>query len=170
MRLAARVAAKVAVRVAVRILRMEAPKMMIVPCDRNPANSRGRRHFCDILPASRDRLRKWPKCRSSFTGFCRVHRKFDAGKPRRRRQHFTLRGAGKALPPGAGERSGPVPQRGFFREPGGSLNNHPRVLGLRELLISYGKSGYVALYSYEQRQDVVLVLAIPHQREAGYST
>jgi plasmid stabilization system protein ParE len=41
---------------------------------------------------------------------------------------------------------------------------------LRELSISYGKSGYVALYSYEQRQDVVLVLAIRHQREAGHST
>jgi len=41
---------------------------------------------------------------------------------------------------------------------------------MRELLISYGKSDYVALYSYEQRQDVVLVLAIRHQREAGYST
>jgi addiction module RelE/StbE family toxin len=46
----------------------------------------------------------------------------------------------------------------------------PREEGLRELLISYGKSGYVALYSYEQRQDVVLVLAIRHQREAGCST
>jgi plasmid stabilization system protein ParE len=39
---------------------------------------------------------------------------------------------------------------------------------LRELMISYGKSGYVALYSYEQRHDVVLVLTIRHQREAGY--
>ena len=52
------------------------------------------------------------------------------------------------------------------------LERHPLVgrpceEGLRELLISYGKSGYVALYSYEQRQDVVLVLAIRHQREAG---
>lgn len=55
------------------------------------------------------------------------------------------------------------------------LARHPFVgrpceEGLRELLISYGKSGYVALYSYEQKQDVVLVLAIRHQREAGYST
>ncbi len=55
------------------------------------------------------------------------------------------------------------------------LGRHPLVgrpceEGLRELLISYGKSGYVALYSYEQRHDVVLVLAIRHQREAGYST
>ena len=55
------------------------------------------------------------------------------------------------------------------------LGRHPLVgrpceEGLRELLISYGKSGYVALCSYEQREDVVLVLAIRHQREAGYST
>jgi plasmid stabilization system protein ParE len=54
------------------------------------------------------------------------------------------------------------------------LGRHPFVgrpceEGLRELLISYGKSGYVALYSYEQRQDVVLVLAIRHQRESGHS-
>ena len=54
------------------------------------------------------------------------------------------------------------------------LERHPFVgrpceEGLRELLISYGKSGYVALYSYEQSQDVVLVLAIRPQREAGYS-
>ncbi len=55
------------------------------------------------------------------------------------------------------------------------LGRHPLIgrpceAGLRELLISYGKSGYAALYSYEQGHDVVLVLAIRHQREAGYST
>ena len=55
------------------------------------------------------------------------------------------------------------------------LERHPFVgrpceESFRELLISYGKSGYVALYSYEPRQDVELVLAIRHQREAGYST
>lgn len=54
------------------------------------------------------------------------------------------------------------------------LGRHPLIgrqceVRLRELLISYGNSGYVALYSHEQRQDVVLVLAIRHQREAGYS-
>ncbi len=54
------------------------------------------------------------------------------------------------------------------------LERHPLVgraceQGLRELLISYGKSGYVALYSDEQREDVVLILAIRHQREAGYA-
>jgi addiction module RelE/StbE family toxin len=55
------------------------------------------------------------------------------------------------------------------------LERHPLIgrsceAGLRELVISYGESGYVALYSYERNQDVVLVLAIRHQREAGYST
>jgi len=55
------------------------------------------------------------------------------------------------------------------------LGRHPLIgrpceEGLREILISYGKSGYVALYSHEKPQDTVLVLAIRHQREAGYST
>jgi len=54
------------------------------------------------------------------------------------------------------------------------LERHPLIgrsceEGLWELRISYGKSGYMALYSYEQRDDVVLVLAIRHQREAAYS-
>jgi plasmid stabilization system protein ParE len=61
-----------------------------------------------------------------------------------------------------------------IRDGMGILERHPFIgrpceEGLKELLISYGKSGYVAIYSYEQRQDVVLVLAIRHQREAGYS-
>lgn len=53
------------------------------------------------------------------------------------------------------------------------LENHPLIgrsaeQGLKELVISRGKSGYVALYSYEQPQDTVLVLSVRHQREAGY--
>lgn len=53
------------------------------------------------------------------------------------------------------------------------LGNHP-LIGrnaeheLRELVISRGKSGCLALYSYESKQDVALVLSIRHQREAGY--
>lgn len=39
---------------------------------------------------------------------------------------------------------------------------------LRELVISRGGSGYVALYSLEDHHDTVLILAIRHQREAGY--
>lgn len=53
------------------------------------------------------------------------------------------------------------------------LENHPLIgrpaePGLRELVISRGKSGYIALYSYEQAQDTVLILAVRHQSEAGY--
>lgn len=39
---------------------------------------------------------------------------------------------------------------------------------LRELVIGRGASGYVALYKYLDGLDVVLVLAIRAQREAGY--
>lgn len=39
---------------------------------------------------------------------------------------------------------------------------------LRELIISHGKTGYIALYSYEAEQDAVLILAIRHQREVGF--
>jgi len=53
------------------------------------------------------------------------------------------------------------------------LANHPLIgrdveYGLQELVISRGKSGYLALYSYEANQDVVLVLSIRHQRDVGY--
>jgi plasmid stabilization system protein ParE len=40
--------------------------------------------------------------------------------------------------------------------------------GLRELLISFGASGYVVLYSHELAADAVLILAFRHQKEAGY--
>lgn len=36
----------------------------------------------------------------------------------------------------------------------------------RELLIDFGDSGYIALYRYEA--EVVTVLSLRHQREAGY--
>jgi plasmid stabilization system protein ParE len=39
---------------------------------------------------------------------------------------------------------------------------------LRELVISYGRTGYVALYRVSPRRDHVEILAIRHQREAGY--
>lgn len=53
------------------------------------------------------------------------------------------------------------------------LADHPLIgreveQGLRELVISRGRTGYVALYSLEARGDVVLVLTIRHQRESGY--
>ncbi len=53
------------------------------------------------------------------------------------------------------------------------LGRHPLIgrpveSGLHELVISRGRSGYIALYSFEQAHDAVLILAIRHQREAGY--
>jgi len=39
---------------------------------------------------------------------------------------------------------------------------------LRELIISYGHSGYVALYRFVIPADEVRILAIRHQREVGY--
>lgn len=53
------------------------------------------------------------------------------------------------------------------------LSSHPfigrRVLGeLRELPVSHGRSGYLVLYRVDAALDVVRVLRIRHQREAGY--
>ena len=39
---------------------------------------------------------------------------------------------------------------------------------LRELVISYGHSGYVALYRFVIARDEVRILAIRHQREVGF--
>ena len=50
------------------------------------------------------------------------------------------------------------------------LIGRPAEKGLHELLISRGKSGYAALYRYLEAADVVLVLALRHQREAGYQS
>ncbi len=48
------------------------------------------------------------------------------------------------------------------------LIGRPVESALRELVISRGRTGYIALYSFEEERDAVLVLAIHHQREAGY--
>jgi len=39
---------------------------------------------------------------------------------------------------------------------------------LRELIIEFGDSGYVALYRFQQDIDTVYLLAFRHQKEAGY--
>jgi len=39
---------------------------------------------------------------------------------------------------------------------------------LRELVIDFGDSGYIALYRYDPAADAVYVLAFRHQKEAGY--
>lgn len=56
-----------------------------------------------------------------------------------------------------------------------TLQQHPLIgrpveRGLRELLISRGRTGYVALYRYDPLTDRVLVLRIRHQREDGFES
>ena len=53
------------------------------------------------------------------------------------------------------------------------LAHHPLIgrmseSGLRELVISYGNTGYVALYWFVPERDEVIVLAVRHQRELDY--
>lgn len=53
------------------------------------------------------------------------------------------------------------------------LKHHPLVgrsveNGYRELVISRGRTGYVALYRYDVGGDVAVVLALRHQRESGF--
>lgn len=50
------------------------------------------------------------------------------------------------------------------------LIGRPAEHDMRELVISQGATGYVALYGYEVELDVVLILALRHQREAGFHT
>jgi plasmid stabilization system protein ParE len=40
--------------------------------------------------------------------------------------------------------------------------------GRRELVLSRGRFGYVAKYRWVPAEDVVLILAVRHQLEAGY--
>jgi plasmid stabilization system protein ParE len=54
------------------------------------------------------------------------------------------------------------------------LADHPllgRVAedGRRELVLSRGKYGYIAKYRWLRADDVVLILAVRYQREAGYT-
>ena len=48
------------------------------------------------------------------------------------------------------------------------LIGRPAELGYRELLISRGRTGYVALYEYAVERDSAIILAIRHQREGGF--
>jgi len=54
-----------------------------------------------------------------------------------------------------------------------TLGAHPllgrRIHGdIRELVISYGATGYIALYRFLVPQDEIRILAIRHQREIGF--
>lgn len=48
------------------------------------------------------------------------------------------------------------------------LIGRPVEEGLRELVISRGRTGCVALYEYSENEDLAVVLSVRHQREAGY--
>lgn len=53
------------------------------------------------------------------------------------------------------------------------LARHPEIgrkvhFGQRELVISRGRTGYLALYRFLPHIDRILVLALRHQRESGY--
>ena len=53
------------------------------------------------------------------------------------------------------------------------LSDHPLLGrqaedGRRELILSRGRFGYVAKYRWVPSSDVVLILAVRHQLEAGY--
>ncbi len=54
------------------------------------------------------------------------------------------------------------------------LSDHPLLGrdaedGRRELILSRGRYGYIAKYRWLPKEDVVMILAVRHQREAGYT-
>jgi plasmid stabilization system protein ParE len=60
-----------------------------------------------------------------------------------------------------------------IREAVDILSRHPLIgrsvaRPLRELVISFGKTGYVALYRFLPARDEVRILGIRHQRELDY--
>jgi plasmid stabilization system protein ParE len=44
----------------------------------------------------------------------------------------------------------------------------PDLPELRELVIAFGDTGYVASYRYNPERDALVILAFRNQREAGY--
>lgn len=53
------------------------------------------------------------------------------------------------------------------------LKQHPEIGRLvesekRELVISRGNTGYIALYHFDPLEEVVVILAMRHQREDGF--
>jgi plasmid stabilization system protein ParE len=54
------------------------------------------------------------------------------------------------------------------------LARHPLIgrkltRGLRELIVSFGSTGYIVLYDFAEAEDAVRVFAIRHQREQEWS-
>ena len=60
-----------------------------------------------------------------------------------------------------------------IREAVDTLSRHPLIgraveQGLRELVLSFGKTGYIALYRFRPQRDEIRILALRHQREPDY--
>ena len=71
----------------------------------------------------------------------------------------------------ATRRAGQIIEKKFTQletkpESGKPIENHTQ---LRELVISFGNTGYVALYHHSLATDSVIILAFRHQREVGYN-
>lgn len=75
-----------------------------------------------------------------------------------------------AKDPEAARRAGQAIERQFLLlETAPDLGRpFPDIPELRELVIAFGDSGYVAPYRHEPADRAVYVLAFRHQKEAGY--
>jgi len=49
------------------------------------------------------------------------------------------------------------------------LMGRPAEEGRRELVLSRGRYGYVAKYRWLPKEEIILILAVRHQLEAGYA-
>lgn len=70
--------------------------------------------------------------------------------------------------PGSGSRAVAAIRAGIDALRAHPLIGRPLESGLREIVISFGRSGYLALYWFALERDEVQVLAIRHQRELDY--
>jgi plasmid stabilization system protein ParE len=70
----------------------------------------------------------------------------------------------------AAKRAGQVIERQFVLLESNADLGRPfsEDIDLRELIIAFGESGFVALYRYIASDDAIYVLAFRHQKEAGY--
>ena len=65
---------------------------------------------------------------------------------------------------------------GILEEGLSLLKNHPEIGrpteadGIRELIISRGRSGYVALYAFDELNDSIVILRVKHQRETAFDS
>jgi plasmid stabilization system protein ParE len=49
------------------------------------------------------------------------------------------------------------------------LLGRPAEQGRRELILSRGRHGYIAKYRWLPAEEIILILAVRHQLEAGYA-